>query len=167
MKKKTIEKRKREKKERIKEIFLESILYITIAGIVIFLFAIFDFGKKWDSIKEGNITFIALVSLIIFRLCLYFVPGFIGYCIIKPIKKPETKNKKILLFIDCYNIQFFVYSLVLSLYELFALDYVLNVDIFTKMDSFIFILGFIISVFIRHEIPKDEIEQLDVEESKK
>ena len=55
----------------------------------------------------------------------------------------------------------------LSLYELFALDYVLNVDIFTKMDSFIFILGFIISVFIRHEIPKEEIKQLDVEESKK
>ena len=167
MKKKTIEKSKRNKKKRIIEIALESILYVAIAVIVIVLFAIFDFGKKWDGIKEGNITVIAVASLIIFRLCLYFIPGFIGYCIIKPIKKPETKNKKTLLFIDCYNIQFFVYSLVLSLYELFALDYVLNVDIFTKMDSFIFILGFIISVFIRHEIPKEEIEQLDVEESKK
>lgn len=167
MKKKTIERNKELKKKRIIEIVVESIIYIIFAALVVVLFAVFDFGKKWDDIKEGNITALAIITLILFRVFLYFVPGLIMYFFMKRIKKPDTNNKRTLLLTDCYNIQFFSFSIVLSLYELCGLDYILNVDIFNKMDSFIFILGFIISVFVRHEIPKEEIKQLEVEEPKK
>lgn len=163
MKKKTIEKRRRLKKGRILSIILQSFLYLFIAVIIVVIFACFDFGLKWDSLKEGNYYISAHITLILFRILLYTLPAIIGYFILKAIKKTDTFKKKTLILVDCFNIQFFTFSLVLGIYELLALDYIFNLDILDKMDSFIFIVGFIVSVFIKKEIPTDEINQLDVD----
>lgn len=161
MKKKTIE-RNKEIKKRIADIFWQSLLYISIAAILVVLFALADLGLLWDELKNGSNSTWAHLSLILFRVLLYGLPAFIGYLIWKRKNKPQNRNAKLTLLIDCYNIQFFIFSLILAIYELLALDYRLNLDILDKMDSFIFIAGFIVSIFIKKEIPEDEIEQLDV-----
>ena len=166
MKKKTIE-RNKEIKKRIADIFCQSLLYISIAAILVVLFALADLGLLWDELKNGSNSTWAHVSLILFRVLLYGLPAFIGYLIWKRKNKPQNRNAKLTLLIDCYNIQFFIFSLILAIYELLALDYRLNLDILDKMDSFIFIAGFIVSIFIKKEIPEDEIEQLDVSYDKK
>lgn len=167
MKKKTIERNRRIKRKRIADIIHQSLLYIAIAAFLVILFALADLGLLWDELKNGSNNTWAHVSLIVFRVLLYGLPAFIGYLIWKRKNKPLNRNSKWSLLIDCYNIQFFIFSLVLAIYELLALDYRLNLDILDKMDSFIFIAGFIISIFIKKEIPVEEIKQLDVSYDKK
>lgn len=159
MQKKTIERNRKTK--RIISIIWQSILYSIIAIVLVVLFALVDLGLLWDELKNGSNNAWAYISLIIFRVLLYVLPAFIGYLIQKK-NKPINGNSKWSLLIDCYNIQFFAFSLILAIYELLALDYKLNLDILDKMDSFIFIAGFVISIFIKKEIPEDEIKQLDV-----
>lgn len=156
---------KKEKIKRMADIIYQSLLYIFIATIIVIVFACFDLGKAWDDLKSGSNDAFAHFSLILFRVLLYALPGLIGYLIWKHKKKPASKNAKWFLLIDCYNIQFFVFSLVLAIYELLALDYRLNLDILSKMNSFIFIAGFIISIFIKKEIPLNEMKQLNIDSS--
>lgn len=167
MKKKTIERNKKIRKQRIADIIYQSLLYIAIAAILVVLFALADLGLLWDELKNGSNSTWAHISLIMFRVLLYGLPAFIGYLIWKRRNKPQSRNSKWALLIDCYNIQFFVFSLILAIYELLALDYRFNLDILDKIDSFIFIAGFIVSIFIKKEIPVDEIKQLDVSYDKK
>lgn len=162
MKKKTRERNKKIKRKRITDIIHQSVLYIFIATLLVILFALADLGLLWDELKNGSNSVWAHISLIMFRVLLYGLPAFIGYFIWKRKNKPVNRNSKLSLLIDCYNIQFFIFSLILAIYELLALDYRLNLDILDKMDSFIFIAGFVISIFIKKEIPVDEIKQLDV-----
>lgn len=167
MKKKTIERNKKIKIKRITDIICQSLLYILIATILVLLFALADLGLLWDELKNGIYSKWAYISLIMFRVLLYGLPAFIGYLIWKRKNKPVNRNSKLSLLVDCYNIQFFTFSLILAIYELLALDYRLNLNILDKMDSFIFIAGFVISIFIKKEIPVDEIKQLDVSYDKK
>ena len=160
MQKKTIERNRKTK--RIISIILQSVSYSIIAIVLVGLYALVDLGLLWDELKNGSNNAWAYISLIMFRVLLYGLPAFIGYLIWKRKNKPVNRNSKLSLLVDCYNIQFFTFSLILAIYELLALDYKLNLDILDKMNSFIFIAGFVISIFIKKEIPEDEIKQLDV-----
>lgn len=107
MKKKTIERNKKIRKQRIADIIYQSLLYIAIAAILVVLFVLADLGLLWDELKNGSNSTWAHISLIMFRVLLYGLPAFIGYLIWKRRNKLQSRNSKWALLIDCYNIQFF------------------------------------------------------------
>ncbi len=63
------------------------------------------------------------------------------------------------LLVNTYGVQFFVYSIALAGYEMLGMDYLLGVNILSKMDSFVFIVGLIGSLLIERKLPIKEIRE--------
>lgn len=153
----------RKKAKRILQISVVSIVCLAIGALIVISFAIPDVGYQWDLLKQGkcdNIPF-AITTLILFRFLLYFSPAFLVWVSLMLFFKKNKKGKRVALLIDCYKIQFFAFSIIIALYNLFGFDYLFNLDILSKMDTFVFIIGLLVTLFIKKEIPTKEINKID------
>lgn len=151
------------KAKRILRILVESIVCLAIGALIVISFAMPDVGHQWDLLKQGECDSIpfAISTLILFRFLLYFSPAFLVWILLMLFFKKCTRGKRIALLIDCYNVQFFAFSIIAALYNLFGFDYLFNLDILSKMDAFVFILGLLVTLFIKKEIPIKEINKID------
>ncbi len=155
--------------KRILSAFFLSIICVLIAALIVLLFACFDSGKDWENVRSADFAAIfqnqclrnSYLALIGFRSALYLLPAPLIAVVRWFYNKKKTeqgKGKLMLgLLADTYGIQFFAYSFVLAIYEVLGLDYLLGINILSKMDSFVFIVGLIGSLLIERKLPIKEI----------
>lgn len=138
-------------KKALKQFLVQGIFYILFFALVVFVFAIFDLGLRWDNLDINNLDAWGYMTLILFRLTIYICPAIIMKLFIR--KKCSISK--------CYSLQFCWYSILLALYNLLSLDYVLKVDLFSKLDSFVFILGFVLSLIFNKQLPADATDKFE------
>ena len=138
-------------KKDLKEFLIQGLFYVLFFVIVVLFFAFFDLGYRWDNLNKDNLDMLGYSTLIAFRLIIYICPS----VIVKFFVRKKCSITK------CYSLQFCWYSILLALYNLLSLDYVLKVDIFSKLDSFVFILGFVLSLILNKRLPSDTTEKFE------
>lgn len=139
-----------------KQKILQLLFYLFFFIVIIIIFAMADLGLRWDNLDKNNLDTWGYVSLIIFRLIIYIIPAIIVWGFNHVILKNKIKIS------NCYSLQFFLYSIVLAIYNLASLDYLWKVEIFNKLDSFAFLLGLLISISVNKKIPVDATNKFDV-----
>lgn len=138
-------------KKDLKEFLIQGLFYVLFFVIVVFVFAVFDLGLRWDNLNIDNLDVLGYVTLILFRLIIYICPAIIMKLFIR--RKCSISK--------CYSLQFCWYSILLALYNLLSLDYVLKVDLFSKLDSFVFILGFVLSLIFNKQLPVEATDKFE------
>lgn len=121
---------------KILKYFLTIIIFI----IITVIFAIPDFGNLWDNLSD-SFSWVGYFTLILYRLSIYLVPGFILWLIFK---------KENLVYY--YKIQFVSYSIVKLAWEFFALDYIWSTEIFSRIELSIVLVGLLLSVIFKRKI---------------
>lgn len=136
-------------KKVLKQFWGQGVFYILFFGLVVFVFAMFDLGLRWDNLNMDNLDVWGYITLILFRLIIYICPAIIMKLFVR--KKCSISK--------CYSLQFCWYSILLALYNLLSLDYILKVDLFSKLDSFVFILGFVLSLIFNKKLPVETTDK--------
>lgn len=108
-------------------------------------------GLRWDNLNKDDLDIVAYICLIAFRLIIYILPALLIWLLCKRKQKIS----------ECYSIQFCWYSIILALFNIFSLDYVWKIEIFSKLDSYIFLLGFILSLVLYKKIPHDATKKFE------
>lgn len=114
------------------------IIFIVITGV----FAFFDFGKDWSSLGE-SFFWDSYGLLILYRFCIYFIPGIVLW---------KINSKYGLSLVDTFEIQFAAYSTVKIVWEFFALDYIWSTEIFDKLDTAIVLIGLLLSIIYKNRV---------------
>ena len=136
-------------KKVLKQFCGQGVFYILFFGLVVFVFAMFDLGLRWDNLNIDNLDVWGYITLILFRLIIYICPAIIMKLFVR--KKCSISK--------CYSLQFCWYSILLALYNLLSLDYIFKVDLFSKLDSFVFILGLVLSLIFNKKLPVETTDK--------
>lgn len=136
---------------------VQGIFYITFFATIVFICALMDLGLRWDNLNKDNLDVFGYITLIAFRLTVYVIPAIITWVLSRKLSKNRTTLS------TCYSIQFFWYSILLSIYNLVSLDYIWKVEIFSKLDSFVFLLGFIVSILIHKKLPSEAMNKFNTD----
>lgn len=125
--------------------FIAILLFVTITII----FSLFDAGFGWEKL---NIEFSwgAYISLVIYRLLIYFLPGFLLWL----INKNECLRIKCSI-IDFYTIQFIAYTIVKLTWEFLALDYIFSNEILDRIDTSVVVVSLFLSLILKKKVKID------------
>ncbi len=112
-------------------------------GVIVFGFAFFDVGLKWEELDE-NFVKIYYSLLIAFRLLVYMAPAILIYFMFR------KKDKLTLL--NSFNAQFTIYTLIKVLWDILALDYLFRTEIFSYIDSYVVLASLFLTIVIKEKI---------------
>lgn len=112
-------------------------------GVIVFGFAFFDVGLKWEELDE-NFVKIYYSLLIAFRLLVYTAPAILIYFMFR------KKDKLTLL--NSFNAQFTIYTLIKVLWDILALDYLFRTEIFSYIDSYVVLASLFLTIVIKEKI---------------
>ena len=112
-------------------------------GVIVFGFAFFDVGLKWEELDE-NFVKIYYFLLIAFRLLVYMGPAILIYFMFR------KKDKLTLL--NSFNAQFTIYTLIKVLWDILALDYLFRTEIFSYIDSYVVLASLFLTIVIKEKI---------------
>ena len=120
------------------------IYYAAFFAFVSCVFVINDCGSAWELLKENRTTApnYALLTLILYRITIYSLPALLVFIFKVTIIKVRYKKAVI----DSFNMQFISYSIVAALWKLAGMDYYFGADLFNAMDSFILLVGLVLSI---------------------
>ena len=118
------------------------IIVFGVFSIIVLGFAVFDQGLAWENLNS-NFLWFPYITLIIYRIAIYSVPGLVIYFISK-IKKFKLN----VTIIRSFEIQFITYAVVKLVWEFFALDFLWSTDLFEQMDSSIVLVGLLLSLVL-------------------
>ena len=131
--------------------------YIKYFGIAIVLLSIFGFtslcvafgfDELWKDIDSNGITSInQWVTIICYRLCLYFFPGFFLATFVF-----DKRYKYISRLCIWLNWTFFIYIFIKVIIEVFALDMVLNIRLFNNLDSVVLLAGYVLTYIKKQKV---------------
>ena len=132
--------------------------YIIKGVITLFYFAAVLFiafklklPEKFDShtYLDDDFEVTSVIYLILYRAAIYlFLPPLISLFEKAVWKKPFRRQ-----IFENYNVQFCTYGLIAGIYYLCGADKLLNVDIFSSSDAFLFLTGFILTSILAKKIP--------------
>lgn len=124
--------------------FFISLLYII--GLIVTA-AVLKIGSEWEIWKENHMVFPLIISLTLYRCMEYIFPAFF----IKLLCKKDMAFS--------FNVLFSNYALIKAIIYFFGLDYALEIDPFSASDSFIIIIGYLISYLAKKNTEiKDSVE---------
>jgi len=109
-------------------------------GIITVIFSIPDLGNLWDNLSS-SFNWLGYFTLILYRLCIYLIPGFILWLIYK---------KETIVFY--YQVQFLSYSVVKLIWEFFAFDYIWSTEIFSRIELSVVLVGLFLSMIFKRKI---------------
>ena len=135
----------------LKQFGLQCIFYIAFFVLVVIIFAFFDLGLKWDNLSVDNFDGIGYFTLVLFRIIIYVFPAIF----FKIVFRSKCKITR------CYGYQFGCYSIMLAIFNLLSFDYVFGIDIFSKLDSFAFLLGLVLSFVCDKKLSKDVTDKFE------
>lgn len=122
-------------------IFTRLLIIFIVATIIVLMSAAFYLGALWESLKTGEYKFGSHMSLIAYRLALYLLPGIVLFLLGRPEKRFCKSFRCSLL--ESLNYQFAFYCLIKCVVVILGFDYVANIKVFSAMDSFIIVFGFV------------------------
>ena len=127
-------------RRRIKHLAFPLLLCTFIYVIILITFGVLGAGSAWEMWKESEEYFPLLLSLSIYRILEYVAPAIILKI---TFKKPWA---------EAFNYQFACYALINAVVFLFGLDYAFDIELFSSSDSFIIIIGYIISLVAKNNV---------------
>ena len=127
------------------------------ASVFITVFIVLLFTKlptEFDSyLYYEDFRWDAWFHLFLYRIGIYFVYPFVVSIIesfVKCRKKVEFMNRVL----ENFNVQFLTYTIISALYSLIGFDKILDQDIFSTSDSFMFLGSFIVTLLINKTLPQ-------------
>ena len=127
----------------IKSLVLSMLLCALIYTILIVIFSILDLGSAWEIWKKNGQYWPLLTSLSLYRILEYTVPALIIKLVLKKLWR------------EAFNYQFACYALLNAIVFLLGLDYALEIELFSSAESFIIIIGYIMSLATKDNITID------------
>lgn len=123
---------------------------MTIIGVVL------GWDVLWNNIDEEGVTnFYQWFSLIIYRLNIYLLPGFI--LSFYPFDK---RYKYITRLIIWLNWTLCIYLFVSAFIRVFAINKVFNFSIFTNIDVVVLLVGYIFTFITKEKVSFDSTEAI-------
>ena len=130
--------------------------------ICVHILAKFNFGTKWEEMKELQLTFTTVwaylkedfwtyFSLFFARITIYIIPALIFFLLTR-LKKDRRQNS-LKTFLKCLNLQFTGYLIYQGLITIFALDYLLNLgSSSSSLPIYMYMFGYFFSLARKKEI---------------
>ena len=135
----------------IKSLVLSMLLCALIYTILIIMFSVLGLGSAWEIWKKNGQYLPLLTSLSLYRILEYTVPALIIKLVLKKLWR------------EAFNYQFACYALLNAIVFLLGLDYALEIELFSSAESFIIIIGYIMSLATKDNITIDNT--IDVAEN--
>lgn len=115
------------------------------------LYVLLGIDELWASIAEGQITnFSQWITLVIYRIVIYLLPATL-LTIFKFDKRYKTSSR----FVIWLNWTMFIYLITKAVIEVFAIDLLLGITMFNVVDSFVLLLGYILTLIKKRKIEFD------------
>ena len=127
----------------IKSLVSSMLLCALIYTILIVIFSILGLGSAWEIWKKNGQYLPLLTSLSLYRILEYTVPALIIKLVLKKLWR------------EAFNYQFACYALLNAIVFLLGLDYALEIELFSSAESFIIIIGYIMSLATKDNITID------------
>ena len=138
---------------------------LKIAGIIIDAFVLFGmtaigvflgWDALWENIEANGITsFYEWFSLIIYRLTIYLLPGFLLSFFVFDKRYKYSSRLKIWL-----NWTLCIYLLCNAFIKVFAIDKLLNFQIFNSIDVVVLLIGYVITFATKEKVSFDSTEAI-------
>lgn len=135
-------------KKSIKSFSLSVLLCAIIYMVLLLTTGFLRLGSAWEMWKENGKYIPLIVSLSLYRISEYTLPAII-------IKFAFKK-----LWREAFNYQFASYALINAIVFLLGLDYAFSIELFSSADSFIVIIGFVVSILAKENISIDNTVNL-------
>lgn len=127
------------------------ILVLLILFGITSLYVLCGIDSLWSSISDEGITsFTQWSTLILYRLIIYLLPALI----LTPFrfdKRYKTSSR----FIIWLNWTLFLYLIAKAVIEVFAIDLLLGVSLFSVIDSFVLLLGYVFTLVKKRKVEFD------------
>lgn len=138
---------------------IKAISFITIPLFFILIsviFTVLGVSELWGNMFDtGIISFPQWITLILYRFLIYVFPA-IGLSFIVFDKRYSYCSRLIIWL----NWSFFVYLLIYAMVNVFALNLVLNIELFSSLDAIILLLGYVFTYIKKKPIEFDKVETI-------
>lgn len=124
----------------IKSLALSMLLCTLIYVIILIVFSALGLGSAWETWKDNGQYLPLLTSLSLYRILEYTIPAIILKVVLKKLWR------------EAFNYQFACYALLNAIVFLLGLDYALEIELFSSSDSFIIIIGYIMSLAAKENV---------------
>lgn len=125
--------------------FFIGLLTIFICAIIIVIFAVFDYGLKWENLSKTYVL-IDHLMLILFKILIYGLPALLLFGLNKITAKIE------LSLLDFYSIQFITYAIIKVIWDVLGINYLLSTTVFEGIDSFVIVISLFLTLIFKKEI---------------
>ena len=130
------------------------VLDITIIFVITAICAALKFDELWKSIDGNGLSF-GWVTLILYRLTIYLLPGIILSFIIFDKRYKYVSRLKIWL-----NWTLCVYLVTNAIIRVFAIDKAFGFEIFNNLDVVVLLTGYVITFVTKEKVSFDSTEAI-------
>lgn len=119
-------------------------------------FAVFGASELWGNMFDKGIdSFAQWITLILYRFLVYILPAIILSFFV--FDKRYSFSSRLIIW---FNWSFFIYLLIYAIINIFALNLVFNIELFSTLDAIMILLGYVFTYIKKKPVEFDKVETI-------